>query len=197
VNTGATPNMKLFFIVGFMAIAMWPRIQAQTAGASPASTVDPEARFRVSGIMKRALARCYSVVDGETPDHRIVKGVTRISWYPPTNDDYAEIAKLGEKEAVPALAVYVTPDAKPGGFIQLFAVKFLASIGTPSTISPLGAALNTGNWQVARLSALDALGKMPDSEADSLIRSVLNDRDPQISERAKQIIALRNGQRTP
>jgi hypothetical protein len=189
--------MKLFFIVGFMAIAMWPRIQAQTAGASPASTVDPEARFRVSGIMKRALARCYSVVDRETPDHRIVKGVTRISWYPPTNDDYAEIAKLGEKEAVPALAVYVTPDAKPGGFIQLFAVKFLASIGTPSTISPLGAALNTGNWQVARLSALDALGKMPDSEADSLIRSVLNDRDPQISERAKQIIALRNGQRTP
>ena len=194
MNTGA--NMKLLFIVGFMAIAMWPRIEAQTGGASPPSTVDPDARFRVSVIMKRAIARCYSVGDGETPDHRVVKGVTRISWYPPTKDDYTEIAKLGEK-AAPALAGYVTTDAKPGGFVQLLAVKFLASIGTPTTIPPLGAALATGNWQVARLTALDALGEMSNPEADSLIRSVLKDGDPLISERAKQVLALRSGQGIP
>lgn len=173
-----------------MAIAMWTRIEAQTGNASPASTVDPDARLRVSEIMNHAIARCYTVVDSETPDHRVVRGVTRISWRPPTNEDYAEIAQLGDK-AVPALTVYITPEAKPGGFVQLFAVKFLASINTPATISPLGAALNTGNWQVARLAALDELGEMPDLEADSLIRSVLNDSDPHISERAKQILALR------
>lgn len=188
--------MKLLLVVGLIAIALWPQIGAQTASTSPAPSVNPDTERRVSEIMKRAIARCYSVVDGETPDHKVVKGVTRISWYPPTNEDYAEIAELGEK-AVPALAAYVTPDIKPGGLVQLFAVKFLASIGTPSTIPPLGAALNANNWQVARLSSLDALGKMPNPEATSLIRSVRNDSDPQISERARQILALRHGQDLP
>jgi len=141
--------------------------------------------------MKRALDRDYSVVDGYDAEHRPVKGVTRISWVPPTKQDYEDIAKLGQN-AVPVMADYFKLEAKPGGFEQLLAVHFLAEIGTPSTIAPLGAALSANDWQVARLSALDALGELPNSDATTLIRSALNDKDPQVSQRAKAILALRN-----
>jgi hypothetical protein len=196
MNGGTMPNIKLLLVAGFVAIAMCAQIGAQTDSTLPASSAGSDAKLRVSEIMERSLARCYSVVDGQTPDHRVVKGITRISWYPPTNEDYAEIAQLGEK-AIPALATYASPNGKPGGFIQLFAVKFLASIGTPSTIRPLGTALSAANWQPARLSALAALGKMPEARAASLIQSALNDDDLFIAEHAKQILSLRDGHSVP
>jgi hypothetical protein len=108
----------------------------------------------------------------------------------PTEEDFADIAKLGQA-AVPSLAAYFALGKKQNGFEQLLAVKFLASIRTPSIIAPLGAALNTGDWQVARLSALETLGSMPGSEATALIPSALGDADPQVSERAKDLLGLR------
>jgi HEAT repeats len=146
---------------------------------------------RVAEIMQRALARDYSVGDGWTTGGKAVRGIKRISWVPPADQDYADIAQLGER-AVPALAAYVTPEAKPGGFVQALAAKFLGSIGSPSTIAPLGEALDPRNWQVARIYALDVLGKMPDPEAIALVRSALQDKDPTVSEEARHILATRN-----
>jgi HEAT repeat protein len=156
-----------------------------------ASKADVEASRRVAEIMKRVLARDCSVGDGWTTGSKPVRGVVRISWVPPSDEDYADIAQVGEG-AVPALAAYVTPDAKPGGFIQAIAVRFLGSIGSALTIAPLGEALDPRNWQVARIYALDFLGSMPEPEAISLVCSVLRDNDPQVAERAEEILLSRN-----
>jgi len=189
---------KVFLVISLVPYASLHRVWAQEHSAPPSVAAHTGAALQVSEVMQRALGRCYSVAHGETPDGRVEKGVTRISWVPPTKKDYAVIAKLGE-EAVPELAAYITPAAIAmrgygGGLKQLLAVKFLASVGTPSTVAPLGAALNPDDWEVARLNALDALGAMPGPESTSMIRSVLGDSDPMISERAKQILALRHEQ---
>jgi len=164
---------RLLLVAGCIGIAPWQRIGAQTVAATTSPTIDANATRRVVvEVMNRAVGRCYSVVDGWGANHQAMRGVRRISWVPPTAKDYAIITNLGEK-AVPTLAAYVKPDVKPSGLIELDAVKFLESIGTPSTIGPLGAALDQENWQVVRLNALDALGKRPEPEAADLIRSVL------------------------
>ncbi|MFZ0302203.1 MAG: HEAT repeat domain-containing protein [Terracidiphilus sp.] len=164
---------------------------AQSATEPQASAVDAAAQLKVAEVMKRALARDYSVVDGWNQNHEPVKGVTRISWVPPTAEDYSDIGKLGES-AVSVLATYVKPEVKPGGLIQLLAVKFLASIGTASTIEPLGRALDPANWQVARMSALDVLGSMKEPEALAMVRTMLKDGDPVISGRARGILVARH-----
>jgi hypothetical protein len=162
---------------------------AQQLRTGFASRIDAETNHRVGEIMRRALARDYSVVVGWTEGNMPAKVVTRISWVPPTNEDYAQITLLGEN-AVPALAAYVAPDATPGGFVQLLAVDFLASIRSRSVIRPLGQALDQRNWQVARLAALEALGQRQEEEAISLVQSMFGDNDPLISDHAKQILAL-------
>lgn len=173
------------FTVGFLLLTA-AAAQQPIPGSAPKA--DAETSRRVTEILTRALARDYSLVDGWNAEHQPVRGVKRISWAPPTSQDYADVANLGES-AVPALAAYVTPEAKPGGLVQALAVRFLGSIGSASTIRPLGEALDPRNWQVARLYALDILGRMPEPEAISLVRSVLQDHDPQLSERAKQILS--------
>lgn len=156
-----------------------------------ASEADVEASRSVAEIIKQVLARDYSVGDGWTTKGKPVRGVVRITWVPPSDEDCADIAQLRES-AVPALAAYVTPEAKPGGFVQAIAVKFLGSIGSASTIAPLGEALDPRNWRVARIYALDFLRSMPEPEAISLVCSVLRDNDPQVAERAEEILLSRN-----
>lgn len=174
-------------------------VPAHSQSGSPASLSpvgNAKIRTQVDEIMRRVLARDYSVRDGWTADHKPVNGIVRISWVPLTAADCEEIAKLGV-QAVPALALYVPPDAKPGGFVQLLAVKFLAIIGTPATIPSLGNALDSKNWSPVRLSALEALGSRPEAEATTLIRSETTDRDPQVSQRAIQLLAGRREVETP
>lgn len=164
------------------------------ASLSPAG--DAKIRTEVDEIMRRVLARDYSVRDGWTTGHKPVKGIGVISWLPPTAEDSEEIAKLGV-QAIPELTLYVSPDAKPGGFVQLLAVKFLAVIETSATIPSLANALDPKNWSPARIAALEALGDRPEAEAVALIRSEMTDRDPEISQRAIQLMAGRREVGTP
>jgi hypothetical protein len=164
--------------------------------ASLSPVGDAKIRTEVDEIMRRVLARDYSVRDGWTTGHKPVKGIGVISWLPPTAEDSEEIAKLGV-QAIPELALYVSPDAKPGGFVQLLAVKFLAVIGTFATIPSLANALDPKNWSPARIAALEALGDRPEAEAVALIRSEMTDRDPEISQRAIQLMAGRREAGTP
>ena len=174
-----------FLSVNFFLLAV---AAAQMSDVDVGAKAESDASSRVAEIMTRALGRDYSVVDGWNANGKRVKGVTRITLVPPTNQDHADIAKLGEN-AVPSLATYVTPNGKPEGLVQALEVKFLGSIGSASTISPLGEALDKRDWQVARLYALDILGKMSEPDALSLVRSVLQDNDQLLAERAIQVSA--------
>jgi FtsX-like permease family len=141
-----------------------------SASLSPMTNAKIQAQ--VDEILTQVLARDYSVVDGWTTGHKPVKGIGRLSFVSPDQQDCEEIAKLGVL-AIPVLALYVPPDAKPCGFVQLVAVRFLGLIGTPAIISPLGRALDPNKWEVVRSSALEFLGARPEPEATSIIRPIL------------------------
>jgi hypothetical protein len=68
---------------------------------------------------------CYSTVNG----------VKRITFYPLTNQEVAEVEALGQKAVAP-VARYLDLQEK-NGFTQLFAVRFLVTIGGSSTLGPL------------------------------------------------------------
>ena len=86
---------------------------------------DPRSSTVIDQIMATALSRCYSTVNG----------VKRITFYPLTNQEVAEVEALGQKAVAP-LARYLDLQEK-NGFTQLFAVKFLTTIGGSSTLGPL------------------------------------------------------------
>src|SRR5260370_39272683 len=87
-------------------------------------TSDPKSSAIIERIMTTALSRCYSTGNG----------VKRISFEPPTNQEFAEVESLGQKAVAP-LASYLDLQTK-NGFTQLFAVKFLMAISGPSTLVP-------------------------------------------------------------
>ena len=105
---------------------------------------DPKSSAVVDQIMTRSLSRCYSTVNG----------VKRITFEPPTNNEFANVEALGQK-AIGPLARYL--DLQPKGFTQLFAVNFLMAIGGTSTLSPLKRAFAQDQWEVTRAAALDGM----------------------------------------
>jgi hypothetical protein len=78
---------------------------------------DPKSSAVIDQIMTTALSRRYSTVHG----------VKRITFEPLTNQEVAEVEALGQKAVAP-LASYLDLQEK-SGFTQLFAVKFLMTIG--------------------------------------------------------------------
>src|ERR1700724_2198211 len=86
---------------------------------------DPKSSAVIDEIMTAALSRCYSTVNG----------VKRITFEPLTNQEVAEVEALGQKAVAP-LARYLDLQEK-NGFTQLFAVKFLMTIGGSFTLGPL------------------------------------------------------------
>src|SRR5258708_30967860 len=83
---------------------------------------DPKSSAIIEQIMTTALSRCYSTVNG----------VKRITFEPATNQEVAEV-KAPRQEAVAPLARYLDLQQK-NGLTQLFAVKFLMSIGGSFTV---------------------------------------------------------------
>jgi len=74
---------------------------------------DPKSSAVIDQIMATALSRCYSTVNG----------VKRITFYPLTNQEVAEVEALGQKAVAP-LARYLDLQEK-NGFTQLFAVPHM------------------------------------------------------------------------
>jgi hypothetical protein len=74
---------KLIVVIGLAALLSMPRAKAQTGNAQPSAVGRSDGSSKVTEVMKRAIARDYSKVDGNTPDGKPIRGVTRISWVPP------------------------------------------------------------------------------------------------------------------
>jgi hypothetical protein len=136
-----------------------------------------EASGVVRSIMNLGLARCYS---------KTIDGMNKISWAPPTNEDFAAIVGLGEAGVSP-LARYLDLDEKDG-FTQLLAVKFLIAINKLSVLRPLERATAADQWEVSRAQALDGLFQISKSDARTFVDSALHDPSPLMRRHAEELI---------
>jgi hypothetical protein len=148
-----------------------------SGGASPGfgQASDPKSSATIDQIMTTALSRCYSTVNG----------IKRISFEPPTNQEFAEVEALGQKAVAP-LAKYLDLEPK-NGFTQLFAVKFLKAIGGPSTLGPLKRAFAQDQWEVTRAAALDGIFAVSHAEAKPYVVAALSDSSRLVRQRAHDL----------
>jgi hypothetical protein len=148
-------------------------------GFVPASAqIAQDAANKVDYLVNQAIKRCYSSVDG----------VRKISWEPPTEEDYAQIRLLGDK-AVPRLAQYLNADFKDG-FTQLIVVKFLITIGTSSTWDPLLQGFAKDQWEVTRAQSLEGLFNLSREKTKPLLETALTDDSPLVRQRAHDLLLL-------
>lgn len=136
----------------------------------------------IQRVMATALSRCYSTVNG----------VNRITFVPPTNQEFSEVKALGE-EAVAPLAKYLDLEPK-NGFTQLFAVKFLMAIGGSSTLGPLERAFAQDQWEVTRAASLSGMFAISRVEAKPYIEAALQDKSQLVRRRAQQLSVFYQGQ---
>ena len=151
-------------------------VAPKSANAQP----NESTQMLVDRVIHRALNRDYSTTNG----------VKKISWVPPSAEDFAEIKSLGEKAETP-LAAYI--DDK-NDFVQLLAIKFIDSLEHQSinTLSPLTRAATDGHrWVVVRLASMDALERSHGTDGLAVIESMQEDGDPMVSRRAREIL-IRN-----
>jgi hypothetical protein len=137
-----------------------------------------ESSVTMQRIMATALSRCYSKING----------VTKITFEPPTNEEFSEVKSLGEGAVAP-LAAYLDLEQKDG-FTQLFAVKFLMAIGSPSTLGPLKRAFREDQWEVTRAAALSGIFGESQIEARPFVESALTDRSNLVRGRAHDLWVL-------
>ena len=142
---------------------------------------DPKSAAIVDQIMATALSRCYSTVNG----------VKRITFYPATNQEFAEVEALGQKAVAP-LARYLDLKQKDG-FTQLFAVKFLMAIGGSSTLGPLKRAFGQDQWEVTRAAALSGIFEVSPAEAKPYVEAALGDRSQLVQQYAHHMWSLYQG----
>lgn len=139
---------------------------------------DTKSSAMIEQIMTTALSRCYSTKNG----------VKRISFEPPTNQEFAEVKALGQKAVAP-LARYFDLEPKDD-FTQLFAVKFLMVIGGSSTLGPLKKALAQDEWEVTRAAALSGIFAVSPAEAKPYVEAALSDGSQLVRRRAQELLAL-------
>jgi len=138
----------------------------------------PEANTVVERIMSSAFARCHSERNG-------VKG---LSFVPPTTEEMAEVVSMGD-DAIAPLASYF--DAEPnGGFLQLFAVKFLEALNRHETFSPLARAFDHDQCEVTRNAALNAMFALSEQEAKPYVEAALSDESKVVKQSAARLWAL-------
>ena len=145
-------------------------------------TSDPKSSAIIEQIMTTALSRCYSTVNG----------VKRITFEPLTNQEVAEVEALGQKAVAP-LARYLDLQEK-NGFTQLFAVKFLMTIGGSSTLGPLKRAFAQDQWEVTRAAALDGIFAVSQVEAKPYVEAALGDSSQLVRQRAHHLWSLHRQQ---
>ena len=140
---------------------------------------DPKSSAVIDQIMSTALSRCYSTK---------VDGIKKISFEPPTNEEFAEVKALGQKAVAP-LARYLDLQEK-NGFTQLFAVKFLMAIGGSSTLGPLKRTFAQDQWEVTRAAALSGLFAVSQVEAKPYVEAALGDRSQLVRRYAHDLWSL-------
>jgi hypothetical protein len=136
---------------------------------------DPKSSAVIEQIMMTALSRCYSTANG----------IKRISFEPPTNQEFAEVEALGQKAVAP-LARYLDLQPK-NDLTQLFAVEFLMAIGGLSTLDPLKRAFAQDQWEVTRAAALSGIFAVSRAEAKPYVVAALGDRSQLVRRRAHDL----------
>ena len=163
----AGPSAALTIIV-IMVFVGANTSQAESSRQAAASAV-------VQQIMSAALSRCYSQVNG----------VRRITFVPATNGEVAQVKAVGD-DAVAPLAGYLETTPRDG-FTQLFAVKFLVAVGTPSTIPVLKRAFADDQWEVTRVVALCGMFSIEPAAARPYVKMALADRSPLVRQYAQRL----------
>jgi hypothetical protein len=157
-------------------IATW--LFAGSAASQTMSSQQAAARDVVRSIMSAAIARCYSEV----------KGIRRITFVPATDSEIAQVKALGD-DALAPLGEYLemTP---PDGFTQLFAVRFLAHVGTPSTLPMLERALAGDQWEATRATALASIYSISPIAASPYVKTALADKSAIVRQTAQRLWLL-------
>ena len=109
------------------------------------------------------------------------------TWVPPTAEDIAEVKQLGIGAIAPLDRAFVAKRS----FQRLLVVRLLSEIGGAGIVPTLKRALDPALPNSVRVGALDALTTTPDDLALPLIRANVNDKDPLVAMKAKDILANR------
>lgn len=113
-------------------------------------------------------------------------GVTITTWSGWNSDDEKQIKCLG----VAAVPFIVEQLSSRRNFGQLLAVKMLGWVGGSPIIAPLIKVLHESKSQTTRISALESLFHVPESDARPILESVAaSDPDEQVRRRATEILA--------
>jgi hypothetical protein len=167
-------RIHILFRTVFMLLSVYIAASSQF-GFCQASV---PASSKVEHVMATALARCYSNLNG----------VKRITFEPPTNQELADVRALGA-EAIAPLARYL--DLEPqNGLTQLLAVKFLITIGGPSTLEALKRAFAQDQWEVTRAQALSGIFGISQDEARPYVKASLADKSEVVRKRAQDLWIL-------
>lgn len=135
---------------------------------------DP-ARAAVRGIMTTAVSRCYSTVNG----------VKRITFVPPTEEEFNKVRALGDTAVAP-LAEYLELEHKDD-LTQFMTVKFLLAIGGVPILPPLERAFARDQWEVTRAAALSGMFIVSRVKAKPYIEVGLRDESSLVRQRANDL----------
>lgn len=113
-------------------------------------------------------------------------GVTISTWSGWSSDDEKQIKCLG----IAAVPFIVEQLSSKRSFGQLLAVKMLGWVGGSPIIAPLSKVIHESKSQTIRISALESLFQVPESDARPIFESVAaSDPDGPVRRRAIEILA--------
>jgi hypothetical protein len=105
-------------------------------------------------------------------------------WVGLSSDEIEQIRSIGQN-AIPPLN-RALDSRRP--FEDFLAVRLLEVIGGANVVPPLKRALGSDKANSVRMAALSALTRAPDNLAVPIIRSAMNDPDPLVAKRAKDLL---------
>lgn len=155
-------------------------------GQMRCGSVDINSRNAVQNEVVRIFNGTLDRMESIAPD-----GVTIATWSGWSSDDEKQIECLGAA-AVPFIVEQLSSRRNFG---QLLAVKMLGWVGGSPIIAPLAKVLHESKSQTIRISALESLFRVTESDARPILESVAkSDPDEPVRRRATEILARYHGE---
>jgi HEAT repeat protein len=148
------------------------------AQATPAQSIT-DADAKVAAIMDDVLRRGEGHAEGR-PD------VRSYTWVPPSQEDIRRLREIGHDAIAPLDRALDPPCNRP--FQRILAIRLLSEIGGVDVIPPLTRALKPDNPNSERIAALAALISVPKDQALSILQEAVDDSDPVVARRAKELL---------
>jgi hypothetical protein len=151
------------------------------AAASRCASVDNTVTSEVSQEIQRIFDKDLGAME-----HPLSSGGVAATWIGPDDSDRAQVKCLGAA-AVPYIAGNLG-SRRPFG--QLLAVRMLGWVGGAEIVSPLATVLKESTSQTIKVSALEALSSVAETDSrDTLDVVARSDSNPRVRQRASEILA--------